>query len=110
DHRCGHRLVAHPRHQVLDRRTRRSGEHVPCVSQVVEVQPLVPGPFHSLLPAGELLGIHLSDRPCRPCRMPDAGCRMPDAGCRMPDAGIMPTGTITREDACTWLDAGAVVL
>jgi len=35
---------------------------------------------------------------------------MPDAGCRMPDAGIMPTGTITREDACTWLDAGAVVL
>lgn len=28
----------------------------------------------------------------------------------LPDAGIMPTGTITREDARTWLDAGAVAL
>lgn len=28
----------------------------------------------------------------------------------LPDAGIMPTGTITREDARAWLDAGAVAL
>jgi 2-dehydro-3-deoxyphosphogluconate aldolase/(4S)-4-hydroxy-2-oxoglutarate aldolase len=28
----------------------------------------------------------------------------------LPDAGIMPTGTITREDARSWLDAGAVAL
>jgi 2-dehydro-3-deoxyphosphogluconate aldolase/(4S)-4-hydroxy-2-oxoglutarate aldolase len=28
----------------------------------------------------------------------------------LPDAGIMPTGTVTREDARAWLDAGAVAL
>lgn len=28
----------------------------------------------------------------------------------LPDAGIMPTGTITRDDARSWLDAGAVAL
>jgi 2-dehydro-3-deoxyphosphogluconate aldolase/(4S)-4-hydroxy-2-oxoglutarate aldolase len=28
----------------------------------------------------------------------------------LPDAGIMPTGTITREDARAWLNAGAVAL
>lgn len=28
----------------------------------------------------------------------------------LPDAGIMPTGTITREAARSWLDAGAVAL
>ncbi|MFD6447698.1 bifunctional 4-hydroxy-2-oxoglutarate aldolase/2-dehydro-3-deoxy-phosphogluconate aldolase [Promicromonospora sp. NPDC060204] len=28
----------------------------------------------------------------------------------LPDAGIMPTGTITREDAREWLNAGAVAL
>lgn len=28
----------------------------------------------------------------------------------LPDAGIMPTGTITRQDACSLLDAGAVAL
>ncbi|WP_419704600.1 bifunctional 4-hydroxy-2-oxoglutarate aldolase/2-dehydro-3-deoxy-phosphogluconate aldolase [Promicromonospora sp. NFX87] len=28
----------------------------------------------------------------------------------LPDAGIMPTGTITRENARAWLDAGAVAL
>ncbi|MBO0607693.1 bifunctional 4-hydroxy-2-oxoglutarate aldolase/2-dehydro-3-deoxy-phosphogluconate aldolase [Myceligenerans salitolerans] len=28
----------------------------------------------------------------------------------LPDAGIMPTGTITRDDARAWLDAGAVAL
>lgn len=28
----------------------------------------------------------------------------------LPDAGIMPTGTITRQDARAWLDAGAVAV